>query len=141
MSLNEVRLLGNVGKDCDMKHSQSGNAVAKFSLATTESYKKEDGEWVNNTTWHNIVCFGKTAEYCAKSIIKGAVVFVGGKISISEYADSNGDKKSSFSIIADKVLIISGKKENSDNSKKDTDEAEKKKSNAAPSRVDDDLPF
>ena len=105
-SKNKVNLIGNIGKDPEISHSKSGSKIAKFSVATSESKKKDDGTWEDGKTqWHNIVCFGFTADKVEK-LGKGSQVDIEGKIDQSEY-EKDGVKKYFTSIIAHSVLSLS----------------------------------
>lgn len=94
--LNEIRLIGRVGKDPDVKHTQTQKAVATFSLATWESYfdknKGEQGEWMTVTEWHNIVIWGDQAERANERIKKGDLVLVTGKVRTRSWDDNEGKK-------------------------------------------------
>ena len=79
-SLNKVELIGNIGKDAELRALQNGNAILTFNLATTKSYKKNDN-WENLTEWHSIAFFGKQAEYMNGKLLKGMKVYVSGAIS------------------------------------------------------------
>lgn len=103
--INNVILLGRVGRDMEISYTQSGVAIGKFSVATSENYKK-DGGWVEKTTWHNIVLFSKMAEALADKIKKGSMVYVEGLIQIDKWEDKQGNKKSSTSIKASRVKVL-----------------------------------
>jgi len=91
--VNKVILVGNLGKDPELKYMPSGDAVCNFSLATNESWKdKQTGEKVEQTTWHNIVVFRKLAEICDEHLRKGAQVYVEGKIQVRTY-EQHGETK------------------------------------------------
>ena len=113
-SLNKVMLIGNLGKDPEVKYTPSGLQIAKFTVATTDSVKKDDS-WENKTEWHNIVSFGKSAEFVGKHLKKGATVYLEGRIQTSSWDDDNGVKKYKTEIIADSVKSLI-KKEASDQS-------------------------
>lgn len=86
--INKVTLLGFVGKDPEIASSQNVN-LAKFSVATSESYKDQSGNWKENTQWHSIVAWENLADYCAKHIKKGMLVYIEGKITTRQWTDSN----------------------------------------------------
>lgn len=109
-SLNKVMLLGRLGKDPDVRESNSGIAIAKFSLATTENTKKEDGSFQGETQWHNVVVFGAQAENCKRFIEKGSLVLIEGRIQSRKYTDKSDNERSITEIIANMVRFI-GKKE------------------------------
>lgn len=121
--LNKAMLVGRLGQDVELKSTKNNTSVANFSVATTESYKK-DGDRVEHTEWHNCVVFGKTADFMAKYATKGALVLVEGRIKTESYEDKNGDKKYSTKIYVENVQLLSkpsgeGK---SQKSKKDQDD-------------------
>ena len=93
MSVNKVILLGNLGKDPDLRYTPSGKAVATFSLATSERWTSQDGQKQENTTWHNIVAWGKQAETMKEYLSKGRQVYIEGRIANRSYEDKEGNKK------------------------------------------------
>lgn len=108
-SLNKVQLLGRLGQDVDIKYSQSsGSAIANFSLATSESYKKDD-KWLEQTEWHKIIVFGSKAENCSKFLKKGSLVFLEGRLQTRTYKDKNGNEKHVTEIIANEIKFLDGK--------------------------------
>jgi len=113
-SLNKVILIGNLGKDTESKFTPSGLQIASFSLATTDSVKKGD-TWENKTEWHNITCFGKTAEFAGKYLQKGNTVYLEGRIKTESWDDENGVKKYKTGIIADKVMSLTKKEADAKN--------------------------
>ncbi len=106
MSFNKVILLGNVGKDPEVRHLESGIAVATFSLATTERYKDRNGALADNTEWHNIVCWRNLAELSEKYVTKGSQLFIEGKIRTRSWTDQAGTKKYTTEIIADNIRLL-----------------------------------
>lgn len=113
MSVNKIILLGNCGKDAEVR-MVGENKVATFSLATTEKYKdSKTGEWKENTEWHNIVCWRNTAELAEKYIKKGTQLFIEGKLRTRSWDDQNGNKRYVTEIVADSIQLL-GKKEGSD---------------------------
>ena len=133
--INKVTLIGNVGKDPEVNYLDSGQAVAKFSLATSESYKNKDGEKVVNTEWHNIVCWRQLAELAEKYIERGKQLYIEGKITYRKWEDKNGVEKWNTEIVANQIQFL-GKKH---------DPIEKMETKSAPARAvdteDDSLPF
>lgn len=113
MSVNKAIILGNCGKDPEVR-MVGENKVASFSVATTEKYKdSKTGEWKENTEWHNIVCWRNTAEIAEKYIKKGTQLYVEGKIRTRSWDDQNGNKRYVTEIVADTIQLL-GKKENGD---------------------------
>ncbi|HBZ35689.1 MAG TPA: single-stranded DNA-binding protein [Rikenellaceae bacterium] len=112
MSLNKVMLIGNVGKDPEIRHLDNDNIVAKFTLATTEKYRDRDGKWQEQTEWHNIVCWRSLAERAEKYVKRGTQLFVEGKIRTREWLDRNTDqKKISIDIVADNFQVLGRRSE------------------------------
>lgn len=109
MSYNKVLLIGNVGKDPEVRHLESGVAVASFTLATTERYKDRNGQYQDLTEWHNIVCWRNLAELSEKYINKGSQIFVEGRLRTRSWNDQNGQKRFTTEILADNIRLL-GKK-------------------------------
>ncbi len=112
MSVNKAILIGNVGKDPEVRHLEGGTSVARFTLATSDSYKNKSGEIVKNTEWHNIVAWRQLAEIAEKYIRKGSQIYVEGKITNRQYDDKDGNKRFINEIVADNIRLL-GKKEDS----------------------------
>lgn len=106
--LNLVIIAGNVGRDPEVKYLQSGSAIAKFSVAVSETWKGQDGEQKERTEWVPVVCFGRLAEICEKYLTKGNLALVVGKFRTRKY-EHEGEKRKVTEIIADKIQF-SGKK-------------------------------
>jgi single-strand DNA-binding protein len=115
MSVNKVILVGNVGKDPEVRYLENNVAVARFTLATTESYKKSTGEVVKNTEWHNIVLWRGLAQVAEKYVKKGSQLYIEGRIRSRSYDDKDGNKKYFTEINGDNMTLL-GKRENSDDS-------------------------
>lgn len=116
MSVNKVILVGNVGKDADVRHIDSGVAVATFSLATSETYTAKSGEKVTTTEWHNVVAWRGLAEFAGKYITKGKQLYIEGRIRTRSYDDKDGVKKYITEILADSIQMLSRKEQGPDNS-------------------------
>lgn len=109
-SLNKVMLIGNLGKDPELRYTSSGVAVATFSLATNESWKDQDGNLQERTEWHNIVAWKKLAEICGEWLKKGKKVYIEGRIQTRSYDDKNtGAKKYMTEIVADSMIMLDSK--------------------------------
>lgn len=106
MSVNKVILVGNLGKDPELRYTASGTAVATFSLATTERYKDREGTQQEKTEWHNIVAWRQLAEICGKYLHKGKQVFIEGKIQSRSYDDRDGNKRYITEIVADQMQML-----------------------------------
>jgi single-strand DNA-binding protein len=115
MSVNKVILIGNVGKDPEVRYLENNVAVAKFSLATSESYKKTTGEVVKNTEWHNIVLWRGLAQIAEKYVKKGSQIYIEGRIKSRSYDDKEGVKKYITEIVGDNLTLL-GKREDSGDS-------------------------
>lgn len=103
--VNEVLLVGRLGRDAEMKTTQGGTNYTRFSMATSKGYKDATGNWQNTTTWHNVVCWGKTAEAAAQ-LKKGHIAMVRGAIETRKYTGKDGVEKTSFEIKADSVREV-----------------------------------
>ena len=109
-SFNKAVVLGYLGKDSELKHTQSGNSVSSFSLATSETFKDKTGEKTEKTTWHNIVVWGKSAEVLSQYLKKGTRVLVEGKISNRSYDKQDGSKGYVSEIIANNIVLLGSSK-------------------------------
>ena len=110
--INKVILIGNLGRDPEVKHLESGATVAKFSIATNENYKDKAGEWQTITQWHDIVCWRALADRAEKSLKKGSLAFIEGKLTHRKWQDQNGIDRYSTEVVA-QVLRPLEKRENS----------------------------
>ncbi len=107
--VNKVILLGNLGKDPEVKYTQSGMAVARFSLATTERAKDKEGNWQDKTEWHNLVAFGRTAEVAGEYLKKGRTVYIEGALRSSSWDDKEtGQKKYKTEVIVNDLVMVGG---------------------------------
>jgi single-strand DNA-binding protein len=113
MSLNKVMLIGNLGRDPEVKYTQSQMAIANLAIATTERKKGQDGQWSDHTEWHTVVTFGKTAENCGQFLAKGRKVFVEGSLRTRKWQDKNGQDRYTTEIVAQNIQFLSGKGEGS----------------------------
>ena len=111
--INRVQLLGNVGKDPEVKHLDSGSVVANFSLATSETYKNKAGEKVSTTEWHNVIIWGKLAEVVEMWVKKGSQLFLEGKITTRSWEDKEGNKRYMTEIVCNNMQMLGGNKSNS----------------------------
>ena len=105
--MNKAFLLGNLGKDPETKNLDSGQTLTKFPLATSRKYKNKDGEVVEDTTWHNIIVWGKLGDTCGKYLTKGRQVLVEGEIRTRSY-EQEGVKKYTTEIVAQNVQFLGG---------------------------------
>ena len=90
---NSIQLIGNLGKDIEIKEISNGNKVARMTLATNDYYKNQKGEYIQQTQWHTLVAWGKTAELMAKTLKKGSSVVIKGKLEHRTYEDKEGNNK------------------------------------------------
>jgi len=138
MGINKVILVGNVGKDPEVKHLDKGVSVAKFSLATSETYKK-DNQKVTNTEWHNIVAWRGLAEVAEKYVKKGTPLYIEGKIRTRSWDDKDGNKRYTTEIVADTMQLL-GQKHGGEETPSATDEPMNITETDIPAEADD-LPF
>ena len=131
--VNKVILVGNLGKDPEVKYLDSGVAVANFSLATSESYKNKEGDRVNQTEWHNIVLWRGLAEVAEKWLKKGSSVYIEGKIKTRKWEDKDGNTRYNTEILADNMTMLGSKKDSQENPINPPQETASDKA--------DDLPF
>ena len=111
MSVNKVILVGRLGRDPETRYTGGGQAVANFSVATDESYKDKNGERQKRTEWHKIVVWGKQAEIAQQYLKKGSLVFIEGRIQSREWQDKEGQKRTSFEIVANNFRMLGGRSE------------------------------
>lgn len=143
-SLNKIQLIGNLGGDAEHRFTTNNVSVTKFTLATTHSYRSKDGNWVNETTWHNVVIFG-ISDFLKDSLKKGRKFYVEGRLTKSDYTDKEGIKRYTTEVVADRYSGLIPL------DTKDTGEAQMNSSDNSPqsdtsvdtisTSQDDDLPF
>jgi len=139
--INKVILVGNLGKDPELRTLESGRKVANFSLATTETYKDKNGERVDQTEWHNIVFWGPIADVIEKYLKKGSQVYIEGKIRTRSYDDKEGNKKYITEILGDKMTMLGGAPKGGDSSASNGKSTQPVGQTFAAASDDDDLPF
>ncbi len=141
-SLNKAMLIGNLGKDPELRYTTSGKAVANFSLATSDSWKDADGNAQERTEWHNIVAWQKLAEICGEWLKKGEKVYIEGRIQNRSYDDKNtGQKRYISEVVAENMIMLGGggaRNAAADNSGGSQAAAAEP---SAPASSDADLPF
>jgi single-strand DNA-binding protein len=103
---NKVQLIGNVGNDPEIKNFEGGKKLANITLATHESYKNDKGEKIEETQWHRVSAWGKTAEIIEKFVAKGKEIAVEGKLSHRSYEDKNGEKRYITEVLANEILLL-----------------------------------
>ncbi|MBC2732550.1 single-stranded DNA-binding protein [Thiobacillus sp.] len=108
-SVNKVILVGNLGRDPEMRYLPSGEAVANLAIATTDKYKDKTGQMVEQTEWHRVSFFGRTAEVCGQYLKKGSQVYVEGSIRTRKYTDKEGIEKYATEIRGDRMQMLGGR--------------------------------
>jgi len=106
---NKVQLIGNLGNAPEIKSIESGKKMARFSIATNENYRNAKGEKVTETTWHNLVAWGKVADLAEKFLQKGTEVVIEGKLINRSYTDKDGNKKYISEVQVNELLLLNGK--------------------------------
>lgn len=134
-SLNKIMLIGNLGQDAETRFTTNNVSVTNFSLATSHSYKGKDGNWVNETTWHNCVSFN-LSDYFKEQLKKGKKFYVEGRLTKRDYTDKEGIKRYSTDVFVEKLIPLEAASGSDSNYSQE-------ESTSAPSGVneDDDLPF
>ncbi len=145
-SLNKVMLIGYVGKDAEVKYTNTGLAVMKFSLATDQNQKDQNGNWQKATTWHDIICFNKLAENMKEYVKKGRRVYVEGRLSKRDFVDKQNIKRYVVEVIAENLILLDrpANLENSDFSDESLEDSAKLSETGTDAKVDEteeDLPF
>ncbi|CAD5267586.1 MULTISPECIES: single-stranded DNA-binding protein [unclassified Imperialibacter] len=107
--VNKVILLGNLGKDPEIRHLENGRAVTNFTLATSEVYKNKEGNKVTNTEWHNVVLWTPLAEVAEKYLKKGNQVYIEGKITTRSYDDKDGNKRYITEVVGREMTLVGGR--------------------------------
>lgn len=139
-SINKVILVGNVGKDPEVKYTPNGVALAKFSMATNERFKDKSGEWQDRTEWHNVLAWQRLAEIVGEYVQKGAKLYIEGKLQTSSWEDrNNGEKKYRTEIVARDIVLL-GSRETGSNEDRDSAEDEREPVHAG-EITDEDIPF
>ncbi|HEX9916370.1 MAG TPA: single-stranded DNA-binding protein [candidate division Zixibacteria bacterium] len=110
-SVNRAILIGNLGRDPDLRYTPSGQPVAKFPIATSERWKDKDGQLQQRTDWHNIVAWGRQAEVCKEYLKKGSPVYIEGRIQSRSYEDKDGNRKYITEIVANRMQMLGRKEE------------------------------
>lgn len=103
---NKVQLIGNLGNDPEIISLESGKKLAKFSLATNESYKNSEGEKITQTDWHNLIAWGKTADIIEKYVTKGKEVAIEGKLTTRSWEDKDGMKRYTTEVVCNELLML-----------------------------------
>lgn len=107
--INKVILVGNLGQDPEMRYSQSGLAIANFSIATTERFKGQDGEFQERTEWHRVVAFGRLAEIIGEYLTKGRQVYIEGRLQTRKWQDRDGNDRYTTEVVANEMKMLGQK--------------------------------
>ena len=150
-SVNKVILVGNLGKDPELKHTSGGTAVATMTVATNERFKDKSGEWQDRTEWHNVVLWQRLAEIAAEYLKKGRSVYVEGRLQTRSWEDKQGQKRYTTEIVASDLVLLGGGGRGEEGGGRgssrgsDFDQSSHADFDSAPSRAteitDDDIPF
>ncbi|MCH7774041.1 MAG: single-stranded DNA-binding protein [Bacteroidetes bacterium] len=136
-SLNKIMLIGNLGRDAETRFTTNNLSVTNFSIATTRSFKDKDGNWQNETTWHNLTGFN-LSDYYKDNLKKGKKFYIEGRISKRDYNDKDGNKRTSTDVIVERLIPLEAKSGDSAG----TAEATESYSSEPPQvENNDDLPF
>ena len=141
--VNKVILVGNLGKDPEVRYLEGGTAVANFTLATSESYKdRNSGERVTQTEWHNVVLWRGLAEVAEKYLKKGNQVYIEGKLRTRSWEDKEGNTRYTTEIVADNMTMLGGRNESSSSPEPARETSKPASANPQGGQEeDDDLPF
>lgn len=142
-SLNKAILIGNLGKDPEVRFMPNGDAVCNFSVATTESYKDKNGDKQDKTEWHNVTIYRKLAEIAGQYLKKGSQVYLEGKIQTRKWQDKDGNDRYTTEIVCDEMKMLGGKPEGQQQQQAPR-QTTPSPARRAPSPVDefiDDVPF
>ena len=142
-SLNKVMLIGNLGKDPEVRYTAAGTAVASFSLATSERFKNKNGEWEEKTEWHNVTLWARLAEIAGEYLAKGKTVYIEGRLQTRKWQDRDGKDRYTTEIVGEKMQMLSGKgegggRQNGGRSESQSQEPAYEEPTFNP---DDDIPF
>jgi single-strand DNA-binding protein len=152
-SVNKVILIGNLGRDPEVRYMPSGDAVANISIATTETWKDKNGEKQEKTEWHRVAMFGKTAEIAGEYLKKGSQVYIEGRLETRKWTDKEGQERTTTEIRADRMQMLGSRSGGSERMAPPEDEAPRvaaapaKKSGGGASKsssledLEDDIPF
>ena len=135
-SVNRAIIVGNLGRDPEMRYLPSGQAVANLAIATTEIYKDKQGQKQEHTEWHRVSFFDKNAEVCGQYLKKGSQVYIEGSIRTRKYTDKDGVEKYATEIRGERMQMLGGKPEGSQKSQNNRETEQ-----SSDTGVDDDIPF
>ena len=139
-SLNKIMLIGNLGRDVETRFTTGNVSISNFSMATTNSYKGKDGNWVNETTWHNITVFN-LSDFMKENLKKGRKVYVEGRLTKREYTDKEGIKRYSTDVVSERIIPLEGSGEGSNANAENISSESSVVNDMPPVDNNDDLPF
>lgn len=140
-SLNKVMIIGNLGRDPEVRYTASGSAVASFSVATTEKFKNKSGDWEERTEWHNVTLWGRLAEIAGEYLAKGKTVYVEGRLQTRKWQDRDGKDRYTTEIVGEKMQMLSGRGEGSQGGRGGRTESQEPAYDEPVFNPDDDIPF
>jgi single-strand DNA-binding protein len=140
-SVNKTILLGNLGKDPELKFLPNGDAVCNFSIATTDSWKNKDGTKQEKTEWHNIVLYRKLAEIAGEYLRKGSSVYIEGSLQTRKWTNKEGQERYTTEIIGNSMQMLGSKSSQSTNVPDVPEDKEYTRGSAAVEGADEDVPF
>ena len=149
-SVNKVILVGNLGRDPEIRYMPSGDAIANFSIATTDTWKDKNGDKQERTEWHRVAMFGKLAGIAGEYLKKGSQVYIEGRLQTRKWTDSGGQERATTEIVADRMQMLGGRG-GSDSGRQPPPPAEPRSSSVEPATravegggfgdLEDDIPF
>lgn len=152
-SVNKVILIGNLGRDPEMRYMPSGDAMANLNLATTDTWKDKNGEKQEKTEWHRVVMFGKQAEIAGEYLKKGSQVYIEGRLQTRKWTDKEGQERYTTEIVADRMQMLGSRSGGSERMAQPPDDDAPRAAAAPPKKpagggkggnfddLDDDIPF
>lgn len=149
MSFNKIIIVGNLGRDPELRYTPQGTAVCSFSVATNEKKRDKSGETADITTWFRVTLWGKQAETASKYLTKGNPIYIEGRLRVEEWTDRDGNNRQSLEVQATDMQFLSGGRgddtdQSSSYSERDYSDRDEEKSSPAPNvsaATDDDIPF
>ncbi len=143
-SVNKVILVGNLGRDPEVRYMPDGGAITNVSIATTDTWKDKDGSKQEKTEWHRVVFFSRLAEIAGEYLKKGSQIYIEGRLQTRKWQDKDGQEKYSTEVIAEKMQMLGGKSGNAEMGERSSAPSNNSPSNRNPGRIDDfedDIPF
>ena len=145
-SVNKVILIGRLGKDPELKYTSGGTPVARFTLATDETFKDRSGEQQRRTEWHTIVAWRKLAEICGEYLTKGKQIYIEGSIQSRQWEDQSGNKRTSYEIVARQMTMLGSRADSeraaaSSAERSPVDRPSTEEPSPEPEITDEDIPF